>query len=236
MQAIILAAGVGKRLSAVNGGLPKCYLKLNGETILERHLRLFRSRGIKDIIIVTGFQKGRIESDFSGRGITFAFNPFYETSNVLTSFWIGQRYLTSEFVFLHADTVFDEPIFDGLLRSTGSSVLSVDFHECGEEEMKVRVLNNRVMEINKTMRPESANGEFIGVAKFSSAALTAIRAEAELCLSEKHFDKFFEFALERLIRKEALEVECSPVGGHAWSEIDFPEDYEHAKRSLAGSK
>lgn len=228
MQAIILAAGIGRRLGNLTDGLPKCYLSLNGERIFERHLRLLRSRNIKDIIVVTGYKKEKVESDFRAAGIEFVFNPFYATTNVLTSFWFGARFLRGEFIFLHADTVFEERILDDLLEREGDALLSVDFHPCGEEEMKVKTKGNIIVDINKTMSPQEADGEFIGLARFSTSTLKLLQREAEHCLVENHFDKFFEFALQRLIQQGLVEARASSVMNSHWCEIDFPEDYKRA--------
>lgn len=229
MQAIILAAGSGKRLSDITKGLPKCYLPLDGERMLERHIRLFHSRNIRDIIVVTGYQKSRLETDFKMDGVNFVFNPFFETTNVLASFWFGAKLLQGEFIYLHADTVFDERILDDLLATQGDAALSVAFHPCGAEEMKVRLKDGKIAEISKAILPESAEGEFIGLGKFSGHALGLLQREAEQCMVEKHFDRFFEFALERLIQQGLLRVRTSSTKDYPWCEIDFPEDYKHAR-------
>ena len=89
MQAIILAAGVGSRISSLHSGLPKSYLQLAGETLLQRNVRLLRAAGAEEIIVVTGYERDRIMRDHAAPDIRFAFNPFFRTTNVLASFWCG---------------------------------------------------------------------------------------------------------------------------------------------------
>ncbi|SVE55356.1 uncharacterized protein METZ01_LOCUS508210 [marine metagenome] len=55
MRVIVLAAGQGKRLGTLNNGYPKCLLKINGETLIERLLNQFSLLKIDDITIVVGY-------------------------------------------------------------------------------------------------------------------------------------------------------------------------------------
>ena len=107
MQAIIMAAGRGNRLSAVTDGWPKSFLQVGGKRIIDHQLDNLHRVGVTDITIVTGYRKALFEEAYRNRGVNFAFNPFFETTNVLTSFWFGQRFLHDEFLYFHADTVFE---------------------------------------------------------------------------------------------------------------------------------
>src|SRR5436190_15851809 len=155
MQALILAAGVGNRLADAAGGKPKSYLPLGGETLLTRNLRLLRECGVKESVLVTGHQRERFCADFRDRDIRQVFNPFYRTTNVLVSVWCGLPWLSGEFIYLHADTVFDPQILRRLVSAPSEpALLAADRKNCAEEEMKYKVDSaGRVFEINKTMPP-----------------------------------------------------------------------------------
>src|SRR5439155_8914656 len=109
----------------------------------------------------------------------FAFNPFYETTNVLTSFWFASRLLSEDTIFSHADTIFEDTVLDRTLAAAGDIVLPFDRRRCGAEEMKVRVDGDRVVLVTKDMPAETCDGEFIGLAKLSRAAIPQINAPAE---------------------------------------------------------
>lgn len=230
MEAIILAAGKGNRLGEVTGGLPKCYLELAGETLLARNLRLLRHSGVTKTVVVTGYERHRLMADFAGPDIEWVFNPFYEITNVLASFWVGMRRLENDFIYLHADTVFHPGVLEELRDTAGDFVLACDTKECGEEEMKYQLENGKLTVINKTMQPSRSRGEFLGLCKVAGGSLQALRQAVETILERGEFQAFFEMAIQELIDEDAVPVTVMDIGDFPWIEIDFPADYEAAKR------
>ncbi|HEX2746638.1 MAG TPA: phosphocholine cytidylyltransferase family protein [Verrucomicrobiales bacterium] len=235
MQALILAAGVGNRIAGAAAGMPKSYLPLCGETLLTRNLRLLRECGVKECVIVTGHQRERFAADFPDSDIRQVFNPFYKTTNVLVSVWCGLPWITGEFIYLHADTVFDPRILHRLISAPSQpALLAADRKVCAEEEMKYKAGSDGcVFEINKTMPPGEAHGEFLGLARFSPAALPVIRSGVERVLARGEFGSFFEAALQEMIDARELSPAVVDAGDLPWREIDFPEDYEAAKSLFA---
>ena len=235
MQALILAAGVGNRLAGAASGMPKSYLPLGGETLLTRNLRLLRDCGVTECVLVTGHQRERFAADFPDSDIRQVFNPFYKTTNVLVSVWCGLPWLTGEFIYLHADTVFDPRILQRLVSAQSQpALLAADRKQCAEEEMKYKTgSGGRVFEINKTMPPGEAHGEFLGLARFSAAAVSVIRSGVERVLARGEFGSFFEAALQEMIDAGELSPAVVDTGDLPWREIDFPEDYEAAKLLFA---
>jgi len=233
MQALILAAGVGNRLADAAGGKPKSYLPLGGETLLTRNLRLLRESGVSECVLVTGHQRERFAADFPDADICQVFNPFFKTTNVLVSVWCGLPWLRGEFIYLHADTVFHPEILQRLIAAPSqSALLAADRKQCAEEEMKYKTDGaGHVFEINKTMPPAEAHGEFLGLARFSAGALPVIRRGVERVLQRGEFGSFFEAALQEMIDARELVPSVVDTGTLPWREIDFPEDYQ-AARSL----
>jgi choline kinase len=231
-QAVVLAAGVGNRLAGTSGGLPKSYLRLGGETLLERNIRLLRDVGVSEIVLVTGHQRERFAADFPDPGIRQVFNPFYRTSNVLVSFWCALPFLHGDFLYLHADTVFAPQILGGLAaEETGEAILAVDRKVCGEEEMKYTLAEDgSVDRLNKTMPPGEAAGEFLGLARFSASTLPRLRGATERILGRGEFQCFVEAALQEMVDDGELVLSVFDTGDWPWREIDFPEDYEAALR------
>jgi choline kinase len=231
MQALILAAGTGNRLAEAASGRPKSYLPLAGETLLTRNLRLLRSAGVSECVLVTGHQRDRFSADFPDPDIRQVFNPFYQTTNVLVSVWCGLPWLREEFIYLHADTVFHPEILQRLAHAPSqAALLAADRKQCAEEEMKYKCdADGRVFEINKSMPPAEAHGEFLGLARFSAAALPVIRQGVERVLQRGSFGSFFEAALQEMIDAGELSPGVVDTGDLPWREIDFPEDYAAAR-------
>lgn len=225
-----MAAGKGTRLGDLAAGDPKSYLEINSESLIERQVRLMREIGVDEIVIVTGYKKERFEKDFSAPDVTFAFNPFYDFANVLSSYWCAKHLLKDDLVYMHADTIYSRKILNDLMSKSGDIVLPVDYKSCGEEEMKVKTRDGLVYEINKTMPPEEAEGEFIGLAKISRNTLPYLNASSERLMANKDFNAFIEMSFQELIDRNEAKLTAFSINGEPWNEIDFEEDYQEAVR------
>lgn len=228
MQAIIMAAGFGSRIAPITNNLPKSFLEINGEKLIERAIRLLRARNINDITVVTGYKQEEFHNLLDD-DVKFAHNPLFFCTNVLSSFACGMNNLNDDFIFIHADTIFDETILDDLIKSDiAEMILPVDFKSCVEEEMKVITKDGNVKIIHKSISLDIAEGEFIGVAKVSKSILNALKNSVIEELKEKsNHQDYFEAAIQNLIDKNVL-IKTISTNNRNWIEIDFPEDYETA--------
>lgn len=235
MKAVVLSAGKGTRIHTLTNGGPKSLLPLGTSTLLGQSLAHFQSQGIDELIIVTGYKRDVIadyvHKTWSGT-LEIVYNPHFDSTNVLYSFWLALPWLRDEdFIFLHADTVFSSEVLVRVLahRADASMVFAVDNHPCEEEEMKVRVKDGRVTLVTKQMPSETADGEFLGLARVSGSQVTGLRRHAERLFEEGTFNAFFELAVQRMIDEDGLVVEVADVSGLPWREVDFAEDYEAAR-------
>jgi choline kinase len=83
--------------------------------------------------------------------------------------------------------------------------------------------------LNKTMPPAQSRGEFLGLARFSAAALPILRSGVHRVLARGEFHSFFEAALQEMIDLGDLQPAIMDTGALPWREIDFPEDYQAAR-------
>lgn len=229
MQAIIMAAGKGSRIEELTNGHPKSFLEIKGKKLIERNIEMLQELGIKDIIVVTGYHTEEFESLFSNNNnIRFVYNPFYEMTNVLGSFFMGMQYLHDDFVYLHADTICEKSLLNELLSAKGDVVLPVDMKICDEEAMKVKMRGDKIERITKQMPPKESVGEFIGIANFKKKTLSALQRATKQLMIEKAFSEYFEAAIQRMIDSENFDIRVLDITGRFWAEIDFKDDYERA--------
>lgn len=234
MQAIIMAAGKGSRLGSLTEDLPKSLLKINGKRILDINIAMLHRYGIWDITVVTGFKDEKMIEATSGiPGITLIYNPFYEFTNVIGSYYMGMKQLHDDFIYLHADTICDIHIFEQLLKSDGDIVLPVDTKPCDDEAMKVRLENDKIVEITKNMPVEAAAGEFIGIAKIKKNVIDDLNASTVGVLRDKLFTSYFERALQRVFDMKKYDVRMIETDDRFWGEVDFLEDYQRAERNIS---
>lgn len=236
MDALIMAAGRGSRLGEATDERPKSLVDLGGVTPLEWQVDLLASRGVARIVVVTGYHREQIEAAVTRRAAgrvtpVFCWNPFWSVTNVIGSAWMASAELRGPFVYLHADTVFEPSILDDLLARDAEASLPVDFRECEPEQMKATVIDGHVTRLSKELPPEETAGEFIGIGAFRSDAIEPVRRGMDAVLARGGLDAYFEAALNHAI-DEGLRVAAVPTDARAWTEIDFPEDLELARRIL----
>lgn len=230
MQAIVMAAGKGSRLGNLAQDKPKSFLEIRGIKLIEYNIALLHAHGIKDIIIVTGYQNEIFEElAEKTEGVRCVYNPFYEMMNVLGSFFMAQEYLDdTDTVYMHADTLCAPEIFETMLGTDADMVLPVEFKKCDEEAMKVKTHNRLVTQISKNIPEAEGEGEFIGIMKIGRNILPDLKKAAKELMKNKEFSSYFEGAVQRLIDWGGYKIETISTGEYFWGEIDFLDDYNRA--------
>ena len=88
MRAVMLAAGVGRRLGPQLNHVPKLLLSLGGKTLLRRHLEILDHVGIGELVLVTGYRAGAIEAELAALespvAVTTVHNPDYTEGSVVS--------------------------------------------------------------------------------------------------------------------------------------------------------
>jgi choline kinase len=234
MKGVILAAGKGSRLNGTAGDKPKCLVAAGGLTLIERQIQVLDRAGIDDVVVVTGCQSALVR-EACGPGVTYVENSRFAETNSLYSLWTARALLYEGFVVLNCDVLFHPVLLDDLLATHHDAALLMAYHQPGEpplgdEEMKVKVRGDRVVDISKTMDPGEADGENLGIVKFGPASAPHLvtildRIVAVGGLRDWAPRAFCEFAQEQPLH--ALSTK-----GYPWIEIDFPEDYQRALREV----
>ena len=228
MKGIVLAAGRGARLNGGNGDMPKCLVTVGGETLLSRNIRLLRGAGVNDIAVIVGCAAETVRR--SVPDVAFVHNERFAQTNSLYSLWLARTELTGGFVVMNCDVLYHPQLLADLLTARHEDALLIAYRDeattFGDEEMKVKVRCGRVVDISKTMDPEEADGENLGIVKFgpAGAALLVEKMDALVAAGDHKAwvpRAFKEFAQERPLH-------AIGTRGLPWTEIDFPEDYRRA--------
>ncbi len=248
MKAIIIAAGPGNRLRPLTDEKPKCLLEVGGKTILQRTLEALRRNGIVEVVIVKGYKAEAINYP----DIRYYYNPNYMENNILNSLFYAENEMKDGFLFSYSDILYDEAIVEKLLQSKEdiSIVVDVDWkkryekrtlHPTDEAEFVV-VEDGRITKISKFLNPDSAYGEFIGLAKFSKKGADILIRNYERVLhspwcgfkTQQRFhdavslDKaYLTDMLQELIDRNYPIYYVDIKGG--WIEIDTPQDLKNAR-------
>jgi choline kinase len=227
MKAIILAAGKGTRLDGA-AVKPKCLVQIGGITLLQRQIEALRDAKINRIVVVVGFAADSIRQE-CGSNITFVENIHFAETSSLYSLWLAREHLGNGFVVLNSDVLFHPQLLAKLLESSRDDALLLSDTETsplGDEEMKVKVKEDLVIDISKDMNPLEADGENVGIVKFGAEGAKALVGYMDELIESGAVKEwapraFREFALNHPLH-------ALSTGGLPWIEIDFPEDYQRA--------
>ena len=245
MKVIIIAAGSAIRLEKLTGGKPKGLLKINGKSILERQIEIFKKNKIHDIIIITGQHSGK----FNFKNVQYIPDKEYFEHDVLGSIMVAQHVMNDELIFSYSDILFDESVFEKILHFKGDIGIGVDLdweksYEGRSEHPKeqadnVIIQNDEIIKIKKNVSycsKEQNLGEFIGLTKLSKNGCH-IFIKKYLELEKSHIGKFqnspsFKKAYLTDMLQELIDnkQKILPIIIHGkWYEIDTPQDLEKAK-------
>lgn len=233
MRGIILAAGKGSRLNGTAGDKPKCLVQVGGLTLLERQIRTLHGAGVDDVVVVVGCDADRVKAACPV-GVGYVENSRFAETNSLYSLWTARALLYEGFVVLNCDVLFHPALLDDLLVTHHDAALLMACREpgqqYGDEEMKIKVRDGRVLDMSKAMDPSEADGENLGIVKFGPASAGHLvrildRIVTGGSLRDWAPRAFSEFAQDRPLH-------ALGTRGYPWIEIDFPEDYQRAVREI----
>lgn len=235
MKAVILAAGTASRLRPLTASTPKCLLKVNGKTLLERTLDNFISNGITEFLIVTGYLQDMIRDfvaqNYPNLNVKFLCNKDYATTNNIYSLFLAEDFACgNDFILSDSDILFSKDIIAALLADKNPDVLAMNRHELGEEEIKIiSDAERNVLEISKVCSIEKAVGESVGLEKMSAGYSAALYKELRQMIDREGLSNvFYEKAFERLIPQGHIFKYLDTTDFFSM-EIDTVEDYERVK-------
>ena len=246
-KALIIAAGLGSRLKNHTENLPKCMLDFSGKTLLQRQLASYKECGIKDISLIRGYKKEKINY----KEIKYFENTDYKNNNILNSIFYAEKVINGNIIISYSDILFDPSVVQRTLDSDHdiSVVVDIDWrgyyvgrkdHPISEAENVIFNSNNEVKKIGKINKDnEDVHGEFIGMIKLSNRG-TEIFKQHFNRLKKIYWNKPFQRA--KIFQKAYLtdfiqelvdigiKVHCIIIES-GWKEIDTVEDY---KKALVG--
>lgn len=231
MKAIVLAAGMGKRLQEASGGLPKSMIRIGERSIIHNQIQSCLEVGIEEFIFVLGFKQEQLKAHIleilEPEQVKFVENPIYSTTNTLYSLYLTIQHWDQDFVYFNADVLFKQDLLQKISGSSKHSQLLVETKKCGAEEVKV-ILDeaNYIIEIGKKLDVSLCAGEFIGVGKFLQEVFPSFIKHLKKGVEAGQENNFFEYAVNFVAQE--CRLEAVPTDDVPCIEIDFPEDLEKA--------
>lgn len=239
MQAVILAAGVSRRLRPLTDSTPKCLLNIGNKNLLQMTIENIVGNGIDDFIFVTGYKedliKNFLDKNFPYIKKFFITNPDYENNNNSYSLWMTKNFIKKDILLLDSDILFDKQIITKLLNSKYLNCLAANFtNDLDEEQIKIKLnAENKVLEIGKELNISESAGESIGIEKFSAYFMRKLFVILDRKIVESNIvTEFYEASFQEIINSNDVRnsIYAVDVSEFKCIEIDTIQDYENAQR------
>ena len=244
MQAVILAAGMGRRLGSLTEDRTKCMVKLHGVTLLERSLDALSDVGITRIVLVVGYKSQgvrlRIGDSYAEVPVTYIENPRYASTNNIYSLYLARRELEKDdTLLLESDLVYDPKILHDLVANPAPNVAVVDRHRPWMDGTVVTISNdNTIQEFisKKKVDPTEYDRYYktVNIYKLSKEYLiNGYMPFLEAYVQSVGYNEYYEQVLSIVTSLETQKLAAMPLAGEKWYEIDDPQDYQIAQTLFA---
>ena len=244
MNAIILAAGQGKRLAPLTKNKPKCMVNLFGKTMLEWQISVFKKCGITDISIVTGYHSELIDLP----GLEFFQNKKFKTTNMVESLFCASEKLNKSTIVSYGDIIFEKRILDKLIESKHDFSVVIDKN--WRKQWDTRFKNpldyaeslrlsksDDILDIGKKVQViDEISGQYIGLMKFQNEGINIIKDFYHKCkehsvknsnplntslpFEKSYMTDFLQGLINSNFNLKAVIIE------NGWLELDSINDYE----------
>ena len=240
MQAIILAAGMGKRLKELTSEATKCMVKVNGVAMIDRMMGHLDKLGLSRIIVVVGYEGQKLMDYIDALGVStpvvYVENSIYNKTNNIYSLYLAKDYLVQEdTILLESDLVFEEAVLHKLINHPYPSLVLVDKFESWmdgtvvtldeQDNIKSFVAKrefdfNRIDEYYKT----------VNIYKFSKEFSELYYVPfLEIYCKALGTNEYYEQVLKVITFLEDPHIKAVRLEGEKWYEIDDVQDLDIAE-------
>ena len=247
MQAIILAAGMGRRLGEYTQNNTKCMVPVNGVKLIDRMMRQLKKLDLKRVVIVVGYEGQKLMdylgTDWNGLKIEYVNNPIYDKTNNIYSLALAKKQLQEDdTLLLESDLIFDDEMLELLAANKEPNLALVAKYESWMDGTMVRLdeENNIVNFIPKAAFKYSDIGFYyktVNIYKFSKE----FSKEKYIPFLEAYSkavgnNEYYENVLRIISFLNSHDLKALPITDEKWYEIDDKQDLDIAEALFADDK
>lgn len=244
MQAIILAAGMGKRLKELTQDRTKCMVQVNGVALIDRMLHQIESRHLSRIVIVVGYEGEKLMEYIDTLGIrtpiVYVQNPIYDKTNNIYSLALAKDYLCQDDPLLfESDLIFEDAVIDQLLDDPRETLALVDKYESWMDGTCVKLgPDDSIASFvpSKNFRFEEAHEYYktVNIYKFGRHfSRTHYVPFLEAYSKALGNNEYYEQVLRVIAMLDDPEIRAKRLSGQLWYEIDDIQDLDIASSMFA---
>lgn len=247
MQAIILAAGMGRRLGELTRHNTKCMISVNGRTLIDRMLTQLSALNLKRVIIVIGYEghklKEHIGNRYANLNIEYVENPIYDKTNNIYSLALAtDRLQEDDTILVESDLIFDDNLFRLIIDNPYPNLALVAKYQSWMDGTMVRIDDeNDILNFvpKKAFSYDEADQYYktVNVYKFSKEFsrqkyVPFINAYCKVLGP----NEYYEQVLQVIASLDKSNIKALPIGDCKWYEIDDVQDLDIAEAIFAEEK
>lgn len=218
--AVILSAGEEKVFNH-----PRSFIDLDGEMLLERHIRLLKKHNIENIFVIIGKEDKGYDYFKEKYNVTFVINQDYKSTGTLHSLSLVNNIIKQDFILIEGDLIYEEQAIKSLINDKTSNCTIISETLFKDDSVYVNIKDSNLIRISKDRYSlGSISGEFVGITKISYPFFIKMMQE-----KKNHSNPllFYEYVLERVTQESNMK--CLIINDLLWSEIDNQKQLENAK-------
>lgn len=244
MQAIILAAGMGKRLGELTKGNTKCMVKVNGTPLIDRLLNQLDVLNLERIILVIGYQgdnlKKHIEHLSVKTPIEYINNPIFDKTNNIYSLYLAKEQLQErDTLLIESDLIFEDSLFQKIVEHPYPNLALVAKYEPWMDGTMVCLnSDNDITDFisKKSFRYSEVERYYktVNIYKFSKEFLcNSYVPFLEAYSKALGNNEYYEQVLRVITLLDKCELKGLPLDKERWYEIDDVQDLDIAETLFA---
>jgi choline kinase len=233
-SAVILAAGIGSRLSPITDKIPKCCVRVNKKPMIRRIIdQLLSCNSDMKIHVIAGYLSERVREELAGypQNLKIIENEEYLTTNNMESCRMGlaeHNIISGDVLIINGDCVYSDRIVT-LMHDADHSVIGTDSSKYQEENMKVLIRDGRAVAISKDILESQGGVTSIDFYNFISDDIKNLYSIMVAYFQNLDRGKWTEVAINDLLGHPKSEIRTLDVAGEKWMEIDNHDDLKAAR-------
>lgn len=232
--ALLLAAGMGSRLSPLTDSAPKCLVEVNRIPILERLMRSLHSHGFTRLFVVTGHLSEVIEaylgSCYSGIEITYIDSPRYKTTNNIYSLWLAGKEIDEPFLLIESDLVFQPELLTPMLQPDRIAVSKMLPWMNGTTVTLNGSKQLEAMCLGAKSRNDASHYKTVNIYNFSRKTWKLIQERLDQYISAGKVNGYYEEVFAEMVAEGTISFAPVFFDAARWYEIDTLEDLSAAEK------
>jgi len=233
--AVILAAGMGTRLRDEVENIPKGFLRLGQQPIIEESIERLVAAGIRDIVIVTGHCADHYDRLAAGQDglVRTVHNSRFADSGSMYSLYCARDLIDDEsFLLLESDLIYEPRALTELLVEPAPDAILLSGPTGAGDEVWVETRDDNLVAMSKDREALSGfvAGELVGISKISAELFTLMQ---EIAGRAFETSLRYDYETDCLVAAGARRpIHCPVVPDLVWSEIDDPGHLQHAREQI----